>query len=131
MQSQPDRSTSYEKMPGDVGSDRGTKTRVACNSPTADRFGIDKGLVLEFFCTFSRFEYALKRNGFVTRSRDSSVGANWNRFGNGLRKLGSDKCSPVLKACEYLLRHPPKKQVLREERLTWTDTEDTSTADVN
>jgi len=104
---------------------------MSCNSPTADRFGIDKDLVLEFFCTFSRFEYALKRGGFATPSRDSSVAVDSDRFGNKLKKLGSDECAPVLKACEYLLRHPPKKQILREERLTWTDTGDPSIPDVN
>jgi hypothetical protein len=102
---------------------------MSCNSPTVDGLGIDKDLVLEFFCTFSRFEYALKRAEFVDNPRGFVV-ADWKCFETKLQTLGTDKCASVLKVCEYLLRHPPKKQVLREKRLAWTDEEDTSTPDI-
>jgi hypothetical protein len=46
----------------------------------ADSFRIDKGLVLEFFGVFSRFEYALKRAGFAT-GNERRVGPDWECFG--------------------------------------------------
>jgi hypothetical protein len=46
----------------------------------ADSFRIDKGLVLEFFGVFSRFEYALKRAGFAT-GNERRVGPDWDCFG--------------------------------------------------
>ena len=95
----------------------------------ADSLGIDKDLVLEFFCAFSRFEYALKKAGFATGGK-TRVSADWDCFGKTLRALSSEQYAPVLECCGYLRRQPPKKQVLRGGNLAWSDVTDTSLSDV-
>lgn len=52
-----------------------------------DTFNIDRELVSEFFATFSRFEYALKRSSFCREQKNKGVEADWDRFENELAKL--------------------------------------------
>jgi len=94
-----------------------------------DSFGIDKDLVLEFLCAFSRFEYGLKRAGFA-RGNASRVKADWDCFGKTLRTLSTEQCAPVLRSCAYILQEPPKKQVLRDGHLAWSAAADTSVSDI-
>lgn len=93
-----------------------------------DWFGIDKDLVLEFLGAFSRFECALKRAGFASGDA-SRVNADWDCFGKTLRTLSPEQRAPVLRSCAYLLQEPPKKQVLRDGHLAWSDAADTSLSD--
>src|SRR2546422_11205910 len=94
-------------------------------SVTADSFGIDKDLVLEFLVAFSRFEYALKRAGFATGD-ESQVSADWGSFGMRLRTLSPEQCAPVFQRCQYLQGQPPKKWVLRDGMLRLSDARDAS-----
>jgi hypothetical protein len=47
-----------------------------------------------------------------------------------LRRLGDDALAPVLESSEYLRRNPPRKQVLRQGRLAWSDSRDTSLSEI-
>ena len=48
----------------------------------------DRALALEFFLFFSRFEYALKRAGFVQANCKGEVyGADWNCFAHKMAAL--------------------------------------------
>jgi hypothetical protein len=71
-------------------------------------FNIPKELTLEFFATLARFEYALKRSGYVAGD-DKSVSPGWDRFAVDLRNMGDAALAPVLAVCLYLREHPPKK----------------------
>lgn len=87
--------------------------------------GIDEKLVLKFLYTFSRFEYALKRAGYLGRDGEAAL-AQWDRFENDLTALPAEELAPVLTCGDYILATPPKKQVVNGRRLGWEDSAPTA-----
>lgn len=79
---------------------------------------VPKELTLEFLGVFARFEYALKRAGYV-KGNDKYVSADWDRFTREVGNLDPSALAPVVGCCQYLQEHPPKKQVLLDGRLEW------------
>lgn len=76
-------------------------------------------LVLEFFLTFARFEYALKRSGFTIGDK-TQVSADWDRFARELAQSDGPTLAPVFTCSEYLKNNPPRKQVLNDHnQLAW------------
>jgi hypothetical protein len=88
------------------------------NSDIIDSLNVPKDLTLEFFAAFARFEYALKRAGYVVGNHKSASAA-WDRFAVDLRDMGHAALAPVLAVCVYLRQHPPKKQVVNNGNLEW------------
>lgn len=82
-------------------------------------------LITRFFLVFSRFEYALKRAGYVRSNEDGYAEADWAAFGRSVRRLYNRDRSPALsEATEYLLSNPPKRQAVGAARtLVWEDLE--------
>jgi len=75
-----------------------------------DSNGIE--LIHEFFLTFSRFEYALKSAGFYNGS-EQRIEPSWDKFAGSIRYIFDPKANEeLLTAVDYLVSHPPKKQVL-------------------
>ncbi len=89
------------------------------NSEIIELINVPKELTLEFFAAFARFEYALKRAGYVGGD-DKRAWADWDRFALDVRNLGDAAVAPLLESCRYLREHPPKKQVVRDGRLEWS-----------
>jgi len=86
-----------------------------------ESLGIDRVLVLRFFGVFSRFEYSLKRSGFV-RGHDR-VEPDWDTYANGLRgKFQSVDDPGFSDAVKVLVDAPPRKQILSGSSLDWKDT---------
>jgi hypothetical protein len=77
-------------------------------------------MALQFLAVFSRFEYALKRAGYV-RGDEKGVAADWDRFAQDLPPLGEAALRPILASAEYLQQHPPRKQILKAGRLHWEE----------
>jgi len=78
----------------------------------------DKDLIFRFFAVFSRFEYALKRHGFLKKKEQAE--ADWDSYANQLRGRFTTVKAPVFKtACDYLTSEPPKKQVVHANSLGW------------
>jgi hypothetical protein len=76
-------------------------------------------LLLEFFLTFARAEFALKNSGFVTGD-EHSASADWNKFANALKDHFEEGRTRELEtAMNYLLDNPPMRQVLRNGKLMW------------
>jgi hypothetical protein len=72
----------------------------------------DDKLVFEFFATFSRFECALKRAGFVKEGLWGSASPAWKEFANTLNgKLAAITDADFITAKSFLLEKPPEKQV--------------------
>ncbi len=71
-----------------------------------------------FFLIFSRFEYALKRSGYV---KDGGyLQADWEKFGDDIiDAFESQKCEQLLEAIDYLNKCPPRRQVLKDNKLSW------------
>ncbi len=86
---------------------------------------VDKDLLLEFFLTFSRFEYALKASGYFKqhspdRPRLPRAEHDWDRFARSLRASFDPNTSDDLRqACEYLLHSPPNQQVIIHREVAW------------
>lgn len=80
----------------------------------------DRALAYQFFLFFSRFEYALKRAGFVQANSRGEAYADWECFAHKMAGLLRTHTDDYFKtAVAYIQSHPPKKQVLLGERLTW------------
>jgi len=78
----------------------------------------DRSLVIVFFLFFSRFEYALKRTGYLTDNAEAK--ACWDTYAH--------KHSSILSACQekgfcnavkLIEKSPPKKQKNVAGHLTW------------
>jgi hypothetical protein len=70
----------------------------------------DQQLAVDFFIVFSRFEYALKRGGYL---RNGKAEPDWQRFS----ERNADAFDPnaghdLREAFDYLMDHPPDKQVV-------------------
>jgi hypothetical protein len=78
-------------------------------------------LAVELFRMFSRFEYALKTTGFHTGEGDAKP--NWRDFALSIETQMENPNSPELReAIEYMLQNPPKKQIIRNGLLKWSNT---------
>lgn len=81
----------------------------------------DRRLAWEFFVLFSRFEYALKRSGFL-RPNVSEAQADWGRFARENQAAFLERSSVSLaSAAAYYEAEPPRKQLQRDGRLHWSD----------
>lgn len=88
-----------------------------------DDLGEDRELVFRFFVFFSRFEYALKRVGFVRRRDRARAEVDWDAFANSLRERFADVENPDFQeAINFLQNDPPRTQVVGQEGLDWIDT---------
>lgn len=77
-------------------------------------------LAIEMFRTFARFEYALKAAGFHNEGGDAKP--NWRSFAESIPALFENPADAQLRAAlAYLLEHPPKKQVIANGVLAWSE----------
>jgi hypothetical protein len=83
-----------------------------------DKLNIPRDLILEFFVTFARFEYALKRAGYL-HGNEQNTSADWDRFAKELAVAGEVDLAPVFQAAEYLESTPPMKQIKNGSSLGW------------
>ena len=86
----------------------------------------DRARAIVFFLFFARFEYALKRVGFFTRGK-GEVKADWQKYAGSVADLVTENNEERFRAAVDLLKSkPPKKQVVSDGRLDWSDDNDTS-----
>ncbi len=78
-------------------------------------------LVITFFRTFARIENALKGAGYA-RGNPRAVEANWSAFAKKTNwHFVRVKDRRFRGAVRYLLAEPPRKQVLRDDRVIMLD----------
>jgi hypothetical protein len=78
-------------------------------------------LVFDFFVVFSRFEFVLKRSGFLKGNEDKAE-PDWDKFCNKVsEKFDKTASSEFQQACEYYTTQPPKKQIVRDGDLVWKE----------
>lgn len=81
----------------------------------------DANVVFQFFAFFSRFEYSLKRSGFLKPGERAE--ANWDTYANTLRGRFAIIDNPTFRdATDFLRREPPKTQVITCGELAWRET---------
>ncbi len=83
--------------------------------------GIDRDLVADFFIVFARFEYALKRADYLICDKGSAL-PDWVDFAKKNSGKFDLENSEVLEAMNYLLANPPKRQVVQDGDLFFSDT---------
>jgi hypothetical protein len=71
------------------------------NTYIFDQLKVPRELTFEFLGTFARFEYALKRGGYLL-GNDKKVKADWARFGRELAKLDDVELKPTFDSAKYL-----------------------------
>jgi hypothetical protein len=77
-------------------------------------------LATELFRVFSRMEYALKAAGFNLGDGDAK--ADWRGFAQSLGALFDHPPDEGLReAVEAILHAPPKKQIIRNGQIEWTE----------
>ena len=86
-----------------------------------DSLAVDREFVLQFFVYFSRFEYSLKRSGFLKSGNKAEP--DWDAYANSLRGRFADVQDSVFRdAVTFLLKDPPKTQTVSGKSLDWRDT---------
>jgi hypothetical protein len=84
--------------------------------------------LLDFFLTFSRFEFALKAAGFFKRPnperqdarRPTDAKPDWDKFAVSLRSSFQPHATDALReAFEYIQNSPPQKQVIVNNSVDW------------
>lgn len=87
-------------------------------TPYLQNVTLDQNLLLEFFLTFARFEFALKTSGFVVGD-DREARPDWDRFGQSLDLARGRQDPSFAAAHDYLSLHPPARQVLVAAGVAW------------
>ncbi len=84
----------------------------------------DGKLVFEFFAFFSRFEYSLKRSGFLRRGRNGRAEVDWDKYAKSLEGKFLGVENPEFQAAiSSLTGKPPKTQIVTAgDKLDWSDT---------
>ena len=79
----------------------------------------DAALIFDYFIMFSRFEFALKRAGYLTGD-DNRAKPDWDKFCVTVQaQFDKTRTLELTKACEYYLKFPPKKQVVKNNQMVW------------
>jgi hypothetical protein len=79
-------------------------------------------LAFRFFKVFAQCEYALKAMGYGRAARNKAAEADWDRFANEIgAALFQEQDPNIAGAVEYLLRHPPKRQVWINGTVEWAE----------
>ena len=86
--------------------------------PTADLRSLGLNEALAFFSAFSRFEFALKRTGYM-RNKDVAE-ADWDEFADSLGPAFLEEIR-VAKCAEELLKEPPRKLIRDGAKLNWRE----------
>lgn len=84
----------------------------------------DRELAWKFFILFSRFEYALKRNSHYLIKNKVVAEPNWDKFGSEQKDAFCARLSSspdLLRALEYFLSQPPRKQLVENSVMVWSE----------
>jgi len=78
-------------------------------------------LACEFLAVFSRMEYALKSTTYAV-GNERKVHPAWDNFANDIdNEFLAIARQDVVEARDYLLEHPPRKQVLLGDKIAFVD----------
>jgi hypothetical protein len=75
--------------------------------------------LLKFFIVFSKFEYSLKKSGYLKQNERKTISIDWNRFINDI-KVNFEKLENK-NIFTNIIKLKPKKQILDNEKLSWIE----------
>lgn len=73
-----------------------------------------------FFREFARYEYCLKVTGF-RKGTNTRVEADWYKYAGEFVSLIESPSKELNESISYLINNPPKKQVLKDGLLCWSN----------
>jgi hypothetical protein len=77
-------------------------------------------LAFSFFKLFAQYEYALKAMGYGSAGPRGQAEPDWDRFANEVGALVMEgEAQGLAAAREYILQHPPKRQVWKAGIVEW------------
>jgi hypothetical protein len=86
-----------------------------------DQLGTSSESLLEFVAIYARLEHALKRAGRAVQ-RGKRLEVRWEELVSAVEPhFRPTPNSELHSAVVYIAEHPPKRQILREGRVTWRD----------
>lgn len=89
--------------------------------PPWDKLSVPRELAATFLVVFARFEFALKSDARF-RCNGPDARADFDRFARELAdRFKSDATPELASAVKFLLSAPPRKQIVRDRNLDWTD----------
>jgi hypothetical protein len=87
-------------------------------------------LSMDLFRVFARFEYALKATGYHNAEGDAKP--DWEAFANSIDiDIENPTRSELSEAINYIYNHPPKKQIIRNGKIDWEETENNGNLNKN
>jgi hypothetical protein len=79
-------------------------------------------LAFQFFKLFAQYEYALKAMQYGTAAKKKQAEPDWDRFANEIGvAVMTVEDAQVRDARQYILEHPPKRQVWVNNKVEWED----------
>lgn len=95
-------------------------SRLAAADPLFAKTRLDRELLADFFMTFARTEYALKRAQYFRGTEGRPPTILWDKFAKTIAaELFATKEPAVRGAIDYLAENPPRKQVVKGHELSW------------
>jgi len=83
-----------------------------------NELNVKEEVVMEFFVVFSRFEFALKKAGYLKTGRNESALPDWNDFAiKNEDKFDMEKDARLSEAWNYLDKEPPQMQIVNNGKL--------------
>ena len=85
---------------------------------------VNSELVCKFLAVFSRVEYSLKATIIYAIGNNNKVDSNWDKFANNINDSFLNKTytdEELKKSMDYIINHPPRKQVLQNGQLKFID----------
>ena len=77
-------------------------------------------LASEFFRDFARMEYALKATSFLNKKGNAE--ANWSKFSRSVHEaLEANTSAEYVEAKAFILKEPPKKQIVENNAIAWSE----------
>lgn len=84
-----------------------------------------RDILLEFFATYSRLEYALKRKQCTT-SHDGRAEPDWCKFiSENKNNFNTQKDTSLKKSVDYLLSFPAQQQIVKNGKLDFSESQET------
>ena len=81
---------------------------------------IKNPVIVEFISVFARLEYSLKASGYFKNEEEAKP--DWNSYANSIEKVINKSNDSLLdKSIKDILNNPPKKQIIKNGSIKWSD----------
>ena len=79
-------------------------------------------IAFQFFSVFSRMEYALKKSGTYLKGDNKKAEPDWGKFALHINEKFQRRSDSISEAIMFYNQAPPKKQIVVDDVLSWSET---------